>query len=49
MVDNETSNLKRSRSESVDIPVSTCTGGVWPGIDINSAELFAIMEGEIDA
>lgn len=31
------------------MPVSTRTGGTWPGIDIsNSAELLDIMDGYLD-
>jgi hypothetical protein len=40
---------KPVRRKKVVLPVSTRTGGTWPGIDINnSAELLDIMEGYLD-
>ena len=35
--------------KKVVLPVSTRTGGTWPGIDIsNSADLLDIMDGLVD-
>jgi len=40
---------KPVRRKKAVLPVSKCTGGTWPGIDIsNSAELLDIMEGYLD-
>jgi hypothetical protein len=40
---------KPVRRKKVVLPVSKCTGGTWPGVDIsNSAELLDIMEGYLD-
>jgi hypothetical protein len=40
---------KPVKRKKVVLPVSKCTGGTWPGIDIsNSAELLDIMEGYLD-
>ena len=40
---------KPVKRRKVVLPVSTRTGGTWPGVDIsNSAELLDILDGYID-